>query len=111
MRLVAGHGGSPGSLNADLEFFSILPDGTRILVNDTSNPNALLAFRARTVVTLPVMNPPVLANGQVTISWTGAGTLQEATAVTGSWNPAPSQNNPQTVPTTGAGKFYRIQQP
>jgi len=111
MRLVTGHGGLPSSINADLEFFSILPDGTRILVNDTSNPNALLAFRARTAVTLPVMNPPVLANGQVTISWTGTGTLQEATAVTGSWNPAPSQNNPQTVQAIGAGKFYRIQQP
>src|SRR4029077_15290268 len=45
LRLVAGHvtGG------ADLEWFSVLSDGTRILVNDSSNTNALMAFRARTV--------------------------------------------------------------
>ena len=28
----------------------ILPNGTKVLINDTSNPNALRAFRARTSV-------------------------------------------------------------
>lgn len=110
MRLLSGHGGPPSSANADLEWFSILPNGTRILVNDTTNPNALLAFRARTAVVQPVLNPPVLSSGQVTISWTGAGTLQEATSVTGQWSPAPSQANPQNVPASGTGKFYRVVQ-
>jgi len=109
MRLLAGHSGPP-SIDADLEWFSILPDGTRILINDTTNPNSLRAFRARTFVAPPSLNPPTLANGQVTISWTGAGVLQQADAATGPWGAAPSQANPQNVPASGAGKFYRILQ-
>jgi hypothetical protein len=107
-RLVAGH--TSGS--ADLEWFSILPDGTRMLVNDTSNTNALLAFRARTAATPTLaLNPPTLSNGQITISWTGTGTLQEATSVTGPWDNSPNQTNPQTIPTTAGAKFYRIKSP
>ena len=109
LRLVAGH--ARGA--ADLEWFSILPDGTRILLNDSSNTNALMAFRARTVAvpTKPVLNPPVLSAGSVVISWTGTGTLQEATSVTGPWQASASQNNPQTVPVTGSFKLYRVKTP
>ena len=107
LRLVAGH----VSGGADLEWFSILPDGTRILVNDTSNTNALMAFRARKVVVKPVLNPPTLSGGLVVISWTGSGTLQEATSVNGQWQPSANQSNPQTVQATGGLKFYRIRSP
>jgi hypothetical protein len=107
-RLVDGH--SSGA--ADLEWFSIQPDGTRILINDSSNTNALLAFRARTAATPPLaMNPPTLSNGQISISWTGSGTLQEATSVSGPWQASSSQANPQTVPTTSGSKFYRVKSP
>jgi PA domain-containing protein len=106
LRLVSGQ----EAANANLEWFSIQSDGTRILVNDTSNTNALRAFRARTVVQQPVFNAPTLATGSVTISWTGTGTLQETTSLGASWTTSPSQNNPQTVPATSGNKFYRIQQ-
>jgi hypothetical protein len=106
MRLVAGQGEG----NANLEWFSINPDGTRILVNDTSNPDALRTFRARTFLEQPVLDALTLAGGSVTISWTGNGALQEAISVTGSWTNSPNQNNPQTVPATSGYKFYRIQQ-
>lgn len=106
LRLVAGQ----GAAGANLEWFSIEPDGARILVNDT-NPAALLAFRARTEAALPVLNPPRLSAGNVTLSWTGSGTLEEAASVLGPWNTAPSQNNPQTVPATVGDKFFRIRQP
>jgi hypothetical protein len=105
--LVAGH----VSGGADLEWFSILPDGTRVLVNDSSNTNALMAFRARKVVVKPMLNPPTLSGGLVVISWTGGGTLQEATSVNGQWQPSPSQNNPQSVQVTGNLKFYRVRFP
>jgi len=106
MRLVAGHrvGG------ADLEWFTIQPDGTRILLNDTSNPDALLAFAARNAGALPVLNPLKVSGGMVTISWKGVGTLEEATLAHGPWCPSPNQNNPQTAPVTGGKKFYRIRQ-
>jgi len=108
LRLVAGHSSGP----AVLEWFSILPDGTRILINDRTNANALLAFRARSAPTQPLaLNPPTLSNGQITISWTGSGTLQEATSVTGPWGASANQTNPQTIAATGGAKFYRIKSP
>jgi hypothetical protein len=104
LHLLAGH--STGA--ADLEWFSILADGTRILVNDSSNPNALLAFRAVKASQRPFLNQPKLSGGSITLSWTGNGTLQEATSVNGSWQTSANQANPQTFPATGAHKFYRI---
>lgn len=55
----------------------------------------------------PKFNPPTLADGQITISWTGEGTLQESGSVTGPWIDSPNQNNPQTVPAVGT-KFFRL---
>jgi hypothetical protein len=107
LRLVSGQ----EAARANLEWFSIKPDGTKILLNDTSNPDALRAFRARTVVQQPVFNAPTLTGGSVTISWTGNGTLQEATSLGGLWSDSPSQISPQTVPATSGNKFYRIRQP
>jgi len=106
-RLVAGHvtGG------ADLEWFSVLPDGTRVLVNDSSNTNALMAFRARKIVAMPKLNLPTLSGGLVVISWTGGGTLQEAPSVNGPWQASPSQSNPQSVQATANLKLYRVKLP
>lgn len=47
-------------------------------------------------------------DGNMSFSWTGEGTLQEATMITGPWTTAASQANPQTVPTTGQARFFRI---
>ncbi|RME96076.1 MAG: hypothetical protein D6766_01605 [Verrucomicrobia bacterium] len=55
----------------------------------------------------PKFNPPTLANGQITISWTGDGVLQESGSVTGPWFDSPNQNNPQTIPAVGT-KFFRL---
>jgi hypothetical protein len=51
--------------------------------------------------------PVVLADGKLTLAWTGTGTLQEGASVTGPWQNAASQANPQTVTTTGT-KFFRL---
>ena len=107
MRLLSGQGTGAASL----EWFSILPDGTKVLINDTSNPNALRTFRARTSVGAPVFASPALVGGQMRISWSGSGTLQEAPSLTGPWTTAPSQANPQNVTPSGTMKFYRIRQP
>ena len=48
-----------------------------------------------------------LSGANVTISWTGTGTLQETTAIGGSWTAAGNQSNPQTIAASGT-KFYRI---
>lgn len=49
-----------------------------------------------------------IQNGQ--LSWTGGGTLQNAPAVTGPWNDAVDQSNPQALSTTNAAEFYRLRQ-
>ena len=106
-RLVAGQ----ESGAANLEWFSILSDGTRILLNDAANPAALRAFRARTFVALPELNMPTVTGSNVNLSWSGTGTLEQAGALSGPWDSAPSQANPQSVPATAAASFYRIRRP
>jgi hypothetical protein len=107
MRLVANQEEN----NANLEWFSIRPDGTKVLINDTSQPDALRAFRERTGGGAGAQfNLPVLTSQGLTLSWSGSGTLQEATSLPGTWTSSPAQTNPQTVPITGTMKFYRIKQ-
>ena len=61
--------------------------------------------------------PPVLTGtkgpgaGQLTLSWTGDGTLVTATNVAApAWIAAPSQTNPQIVLTTETQRYYRVRQ-
>lgn len=49
-----------------------------------------------------------LAGANVEISWTGGGTLQESTSVTGPWAASADQTTPQLVPHTGPARFYRV---
>jgi hypothetical protein len=48
------------------------------------------------------------AANQITISWTGSGTLESTDALPGGWDAAASQVNPQTVTVSGNARFYRI---
>lgn len=54
-----------------------------------------------------VFNPVTFSDGSATISWTGDGTLEEATRVTGPWTITTNQANPQTISADGT-KFFRI---
>jgi hypothetical protein len=64
----------------------------------------------------PVFNPLSFSNGQLTISWTGAGTLLQSTNVAlplAQWPPVPG--NPSgsyqvTPATNGPQMFYRLTQ-
>lgn len=49
------------------------------------------------------------SGGSYTLSWTGTGTLQEATDVKGTWTDSAVQTNPQTITPSGT-KFYRVKQ-
>jgi hypothetical protein len=106
MRLVAGQ----EVQRANLEWFSIKPDGTRFLINDTSIPDSLRAFRARTGGASATFDPVKISGGNITIAWTGSGTLEEANSILGPWTTSPNQGNPQTVPAAAGMKFYRIRQ-
>lgn len=59
-------------------------------------------------------SPPVLSiskqGGNVQVSWTGTGTLQQVSAINGTWADSADQANPQTVATTNSALFFRIKQ-
>lgn len=105
-RLVAGQ----GSGAANLEWFSIEPDGSRILINDNAEPTSLRAFRARTFVPPPTMNRPTMSGSMVTLSWSGAGVLEESFSLEGGWITSPVQTNPQSVPVDQPAKYFRVRQ-
>lgn len=44
----------------------------------------------------------------VTLTWTGGGSLQEATSVTGPWTQSSSQANPQVISINSGTRFYRV---
>ena len=48
------------------------------------------------------------AGNTLALSWIGAGTLLEASSVTGPWSISSSQGNPQSVAIGAGPKFYRI---
>jgi hypothetical protein len=81
--------------------------GTRF----NENGQKLFDAAVRWLLKLPAeslkFKPPTVANGQVTLSWTGTGQLEEAATVTGPWSNSTNQSNPQTVTATGS-KFYRL---
>lgn len=47
---------------------------------------------------------------QVTVSWTGQGTLEAAPAVSGPWTTVAGAANPYTTTATGAALFFRVKQ-
>jgi hypothetical protein len=91
---------------------SVLPEGTRVLVNDPTTPSSLQAYRA--VTAQPQLNPATLANGMVTITWTGAAILQQATRLNPvDWadvQPQPG-NTTYSAPVTAGNAFFRLRVP
>ncbi len=61
-------------------------------------------------IELPVIAIARAGSGQVTISWTGLGTLEQADAVIGGWTVSTNQGNPQTIAAPASKRFYRIRQ-
>jgi hypothetical protein len=109
-----------GNGGAAVEWFSVNPDltatGFFTLVNDRSTPGSILLYRGGASVAVgPKFNQPTVADGKVTITWTGTGVLQQTSTLSGNpipWTdvaPQPSGNS-YTVPAgTAAGQlFYRL---
>jgi hypothetical protein len=49
------------------------------------------------------------ADQTVSLSWTGAGQLEQTeNLIAPNWQPAPIQENPQSISTTGAMRFFRV---
>jgi hypothetical protein len=109
-RLIWENGGG----DANVEWFSVTSDGTKILINDTATAGAIRAWRAAAPGTIqlpPKFTSVTLTSANMIISWTGGGTLQSAPdIVAGPWTPVAGASSPATIPTTGARQFFRVKQ-
>ena len=110
MRLVweNGNGG------ANVEWFTIDAAGTRVLINDTTTPTAIKAYRAAAGGTQPPPQSPqittaAISSGNITIKWSNGGTLESSPSVTGpTWTSTGNSSGSFTEPVAGAAKFYRV---
>jgi hypothetical protein len=110
MRLVweNGNGG------ANVEWFTINADGTKVLINDTATPTAIKAYQAAAAGTQPPPQSPrittaTISSGNITIKWSNGGTLESAPSLTGpTWTSTGNSTGSFTEPVTGAAKFYRV---
>ncbi|MBX3746500.1 MAG: hypothetical protein KF833_14425 [Verrucomicrobiae bacterium] len=95
----------PGAI---LELFSVRDRGLHLL-NDTTNPLAIRAYRAGTLLTPGVEQPEIQISreaGGLRVVWTGA--LEAAATVQGPWQViAQESQSPMVVPTTDAARYLR----
>ncbi len=81
--------------------FDLDPDGAKLFLN-------AVAYMANKVVAEPlVFSSIVLSGNNLTLTWKGGGTLEQAVSVTGPWTQV-SGASPHTVPSSGAGAFFRL---
>jgi hypothetical protein len=90
-----------------LELFSE-KDRQLHLLNDASNPDSLLVYRAGVLIDPDFVNPTVsmqIDGNEVVIEWTGM--LQSANALNGTWNDyADDSQSPMRLPIEAAGAMF-----
>jgi type III restriction enzyme len=104
-----------GGSGANVEWFTVNADGTRALVNGTQ-AGALRTFRRRTVAepgggsTTPLAFSSIVrnANGSITLTWTGGGTLQSSASIKGPWTDVAGATSPLTLTPDQASQFARV---
>jgi hypothetical protein len=89
---------------------STFTPGATTVVNCTASDN--LGNSAHCSFTIQIV-PPMLSisivGGDLVITWSGGGILQEASSITGPWSDIPPAISPHTVPLPlAAAKFYRL---
>jgi hypothetical protein len=100
LRTVYWQGGGGGNA----EWFSVTPDGTRVLLNDVNDPRSLKTFTTATVTAAPRIEYSY-TNGTLTLRYQG--TLESSTTVEGGYTPVEGATSPYQVPTTGTARFFR----
>ena len=106
MRLVWDNGNG----DCNVEWFSVLADGTKVLINDSANTSAIKAYRAAaTVQPPPQITSATVSAGNISIQWMNGGVLQSTTNLSPpiTWTPLGS-SGAHTEAASGAGKFYRV---
>ncbi len=67
-----------------------------------------LATTTGTVTPQPKFTSIKSSGGNLTVEWTGGGTLQTASTVTGQWSNVANASSPYSVPAAAAQAFFRI---
>jgi hypothetical protein len=83
---------------------------TWVSENPPANPlgaNPVLAARVFALATAPYGLSISRSGGNVTVTWSGGGTLYSAVNVTGPWSLA-ALDSPVTLPASGTAKFFRV---
>jgi len=109
IRLVYYNGGG----GANLEYFSYDANGNKIPVNDTNNPAAIKAYyHVNGTTTGPSITSATVAGGQITIKWSGGGTLESSPTLGAGavWTSTGNSTGTFTEASTGKAKFYRVKQ-
>lgn len=103
----------PGALSPSLNLTGDLAQtGTRYRAV-ISNLISITTEAATVTVTAPGaarLSIALQPDGQVRISWTGSGTLEEAAAPSGVWVDSTAQANPQTRAPTDTSRYFRVRQ-
>ena len=102
-----------GNGGGNVEFFSLDTDGNRILVNDAANPASLKAYyQVLSGAVPPTISDVSVAGGNITINWTGGGTLEYTLTLpaTGSatWTSTGDSDGEFTEPAGEQQKYYRV---
>ncbi|HEY9171752.1 MAG TPA: hypothetical protein VI136_05655 [Verrucomicrobiae bacterium] len=99
-----------GGGNANLEWFIVKPDGTRVLVNDTDNGGPA-SFQQGTIPAPPanvIVKASLNTAGQVVIEWS-AGTLESSAEVGGTYTTVTGATSPYTVnPADAPRQYFRV---
>jgi hypothetical protein len=108
VRLVYYNGGG----GANLEYFSYDDSGNKIPVNDPNNPAAIKAYYSVTGGPAINITSATVSGGQITINWTGGGTLESSPTLgpTANWTTTGDSDGSFTEAATGNAKFYRVKQ-
>jgi hypothetical protein len=99
-----------GGGGANIEWFTVKADGTKVLLNDRAN-GGIPTYRVGVAPAKPAGQPgftSVAKSGNnLVIAW-DIGTLESADSINGPWTPVANATSPATVAATGAQKFYRL---
>lgn len=100
-----------GSDAPEKRVFFMLTDDTFLALNDDALKlfDAAVTWARRTIDAAPRLNPPTIQQGALTITWTGAGTLQTADSISGPWTEVSGASSPHSVPLGGkSSQFFRL---
>lgn len=104
-------GGAPLGVGGELRYVNALLDDVRLYSRALSEAEIAALARGEQVSSgstpAPKLSITLGANRQITLSWTGAGTLQSAASLGATWSDVPNASNPFTT-AAGTITFYRV---